>query len=292
MRTAFRISIVRFLYAFVFFECFCSLLPAQTPLPDSQSFLAQFRKKLHRDRTLLSQYTYTEKYTHIDLDPNGKPKRTEVTVYQVLPGAEYWQSYRRMISKDGVALSEKELEKEDRDHENEMRKHEKKSEAELRKDREKDDREEQELLDEVFAMYDVRFVGRETIAARPAILMTFNSKPSYKPKTSDAKMIQHVDGKIWVDEEDHELVKLEAEVAEPISLGAGLLAKVQMGSRLTFERRKVNDEVWLPVASQVNLNARVLLLKGLNIREVVEYSDHKKYRVETNFKFGPVPNLD
>jgi hypothetical protein len=132
-------------------------------------------------------------------------------------------------------------------------------------------------------------VSREMVDNRPTIVMTFGPRAGYKPKTGDAKLIQHVQGKVWADEEDHELVRLEAELTEPVSFGAGILAKVQKDSKVTFVRRKVNDEVWLPVRVEVDIDGRLLLFKGLHMKEIDEYSDHKKYRVETNIRFGPPP---
>jgi hypothetical protein len=87
----------------------------QTPLPDRDSFLSEFRKTLKRDETLLSQYTYTQSETETTLDSKGKPKKTEVNVYQVIQGREEWQTYRRRISKNGVPLSEKDIVMLDRD---------------------------------------------------------------------------------------------------------------------------------------------------------------------------------
>ena len=43
------------------------------PLPELQTFLADFRRSLHTDDLLLSDYTYTEKRTSIELDSNRKP---------------------------------------------------------------------------------------------------------------------------------------------------------------------------------------------------------------------------
>jgi hypothetical protein len=109
------------------------------------------------------------------------------------------------------------------------------------------------------------------------------------PKSREGKVLQHIAGQAWIAEDDHELARLEAEIIDTISIGAGLLAKVQKGSRLTFERRKINDEIWLPVRVDASLSGRLLLLKGINQREVTEYSDHQKYTVDTILKFGEVP---
>ena len=278
---------------------FCLLLwtfwPAlqDSPLPDARTFLEEFRKNLHTDTRLLSQYTYTQKETDISLDSKGKPKKTEINVYQVIHGEEEWQTYRRQITKNGVPVSDKDLLKEDQKEkervEKEIRKRENRSEAKRRQDKEKEEREEREAIDEVFAVYDVQLVRREPLDGIVTILVTFKAKPGYKPRTRDGKILQHVAGRAWISEDDHQLARLEAEVIEPISIGGGLLAKLQTGSTLSFERRKVNNEIWLPVRAETSINGRLLLLKGLNMREVTEFSDHKKYSVDTTITFGDAP---
>jgi hypothetical protein len=98
--------------------------------------------------------------------------------------------------------------------------------------------------------------------------------------------MQHLAGRAWIDEEEHQVARIEAEVIEPFSIGlAGILAKLQKGASITEERRKFNDEIWLPVKTEVSLNARVLLLAGISFHQIVEYSDHKKYNVDTILKF-------
>ena len=268
-------------------------LPAQEkPLPDPASFISEFRKTLHSDDKLLSQYTYTEKETSDTLDSNGKVKKTEINVYQVFNAEEDWKSYRRQIVRDGVPVSEKDLEKKDREEkervEKETSKRGKKSEAERQKDKAKADREEQEILDDVFALYDLQLVRRDILDGLPAILVTFKPKANFKPKTREGKALQHIGGNAWIAEDDHELARLEAEIIDPISIGAGILAKVNKGSTVVLERRKINGEIWLPVKTEATLNAKVLMLKGYNLREVSEYSEHKKFGVDVQLIFGEV----
>jgi hypothetical protein len=84
-------------------------------------------------------------------------------------------------------------------------------------------------------------------------------------------------------------VRLEAEVIDQIKIGAGLLAKLQKGSTLALELLKINDEIWLPVKFEMLLNGRLLLLKGLNMRIIVEFSEHKKFNVDTILDFREIP---
>src|SRR5438045_2475730 len=85
------------------------------PLPDPAAFMEEFRKTLSTPDKMLSQYTYTYKETEISLDSNGKTTKTETTEYHVINGAEPWQTYERKISKNGVPLTDKDLEKQDRE---------------------------------------------------------------------------------------------------------------------------------------------------------------------------------
>jgi hypothetical protein len=268
-----------------------TLAPRQTdkPLPDQATFLAEFRKNLTTPQKLLSQYTYTYKETEITLDSKGKAKKTETNVYHVINGAEDWQTYEKKISKNGVPLPQNELEKEDRKErervEKETRKRASWSEAKRQQEKAKAERQERESADDVFATFDYQFVRRDMINGVSTILVNFKPKVGYKPKTSDAKDLQHVSGRLWISEDDHQFVKLEAEVIDAIKIAGGLLAKLQKGSTLTLELRKINDEIWLPEKFEMAINGRLLLLKGLNMRIVLEFSEHKKFNVDTILNF-------
>jgi len=264
----------------------------ERPLPDPAGFIAEFRKTLHSDDKLLSQYTYTDKETRLSLDSKGNIKSTEVNVYQVFRDEEEWKTYRRQIVRKGVPVSEKELAKQDREEKDrvakETNKRGKQSEEKRKQEQAKADREEQEMLDDVFAMYDYQFIRRDIINGASTVLLTFTPKANFKPGTRDGKILQHIGGRAWISEDDHQLARLEAEILDPISIGAGILAKLQKGSTLTFERRKINDEIWLPVRAEILLNAKVLLLKGFNMREVSEFSEHKKFGADIQLIFGEV----
>jgi hypothetical protein len=277
----------------------CFLLLAAFPqkqeksLPEQTSFMEEFRKNLHAPDKLLSRYTYTENETEITLDSKGKIKKTETNVYHVFHGTEEWQTYERQISKNGVPLTQKELEKQDRKErervENETRKRASWSEAKRKQEKAKAEREERESTDDIFATFEYQLVRREMLNGVSAILVNFKPKKNYKPKTGDAKNLQHVAGRAWIAEDDHQLVKLEAEVIDQIKIGAGLLAKLQKGSTLALELLKINDEIWLPVKFEMLLNGRLLLLKGLNMRIIVEFSEHKKFNVDTILDFREIP---
>jgi hypothetical protein len=188
-----------------------TLLPQEPtrPLPELAPFLAEFRKTLQTDDKRLSEYTYTETETEITLDGKGKAKKSETNVYQVINGPEEWQSYRRQTIRKGVAVTEKELEKKDREHEKQVEKvkekRAKEPEARRLEAKAKEDREDQKILDELFAVYEIKMVRREVLDDRDTILMTFKPRPA-TVKTREGKIIQH----LWQSmgfEDDHELAR-------------------------------------------------------------------------------------
>jgi hypothetical protein len=81
-------------------------------LPDSNTFISEFRKTLRSDDELLQNYSYTEKETRTENDRSDNPKSTEVNIYQVFP--DRGQLYRRLISKNGIPLTQTELDKDSR----------------------------------------------------------------------------------------------------------------------------------------------------------------------------------
>jgi hypothetical protein len=194
------------------------LLAAQNPkpLPELKPFLTEVRKKLHTDNLLLSQYTYTEKRTVMHFDSNQKPVKTEVNVFDIFEGSPERVGYRRQIVRNGVPLTPLELQKEDQEFQKQKEPIERKlkqaAPAEREKARADRLRKEDEILDDVFAIYDdVQMVGRETLDGRPVILLNFRPRKDYKPKTEEGQRMLHVAGSAWFSETDHELARAHLE---------------------------------------------------------------------------------
>jgi len=261
------------------------------PLPDLGPFLSELQKTIHTDGLLLSQYTYTQRTTEMELDSKNKPKKTEVKAFQVFPGSSEHVAYRRQIEKDGRPLTQDEAQKEEQALQKRIEEAQQRrariTPAERDRRRAQRLRKEQQIIDDAFGVFDVRMTGREIVDGRPAIVLQFRPRvpATYKPTTFEGKNMQHVAGKAWVDEQDHQIARVEIEVTDTISIGLGILARLQKGASILEERRKFNDEIWLPVRTEVTLNAKILLLKGFNIRQITEYSDQKKYSVDTVISF-------
>ena len=259
------------------------------PLPELEPFLKEVRQKLRSDRSLLSQYTYTEKRIENRLDGKGNVKKTEERIYEIYPSIVRELSYERLIERDGNPVPMKELEKQDREHDRKWREHERKLEREgtsARKERldkeAKARHEEDAVINELFHLYEIRMLRRDLLRDLPAILLDFTPRKDFKPKTDGAKVLKKVAGRVWINEADHEIIRVEAELIENYSVGAGILARLNQGATLVFQRQKVNNEIWLPSEARFTGAARVLLLKRIRMDATSQYYDYRKFTVETN----------
>lgn len=263
-----------------------------TPLPELKEFLADVRKHLRSDRLLLSQYTYTVRSTEHHLDRNGSVKKTEVKVYEVYPSLEDEMTYRRLISKNGTPVSRKELEKQDRKHEKKVRERAARLEREGTMAREKrlakeaeEFRKEEEEIDELFQLYEFELQGRAEIDGTSTIAVDFTPRSNFRARSDAAKILKKISGRAWVCEEDRQVVRIEAKLIENLGIGMGILARLQKGANMTFQRRRVNDEIWLPAEAHFQGVGRLLLFKGLRLDSMSQFSDYRKFTVGTSISY-------
>jgi hypothetical protein len=263
------------------------------PLPDQQSFLLEMRKHLQSDRTLQRSYVYTETRRELKLDKDGRTREESVKVvesYPGLPGEERWE---RLIAEDGRPVPPEELARQDRERQqkaNEMvQRLARNSTKELaRQEHEVQNahRERDQVVSDIYSVFEMRMIGRERVEDHDTIALLLTPRRDAKPQTRAGEEMRHFSVRAWVSENDHELVKLEAEAIDDLKTGFGLLARVHKGARVSFLRRKVNDEVWLPAVVSYSGSARVGLLVTLRRSGTSEFSGYRKYSVDTSEGLG------
>jgi hypothetical protein len=263
--------------------------PAERPLPDVRTFLEHVRDNLRSDGSLLAKYTFTEKNTEARLDGNGGVKKMKTAVYEVYPSGAPGKMYRRLIERDGKPLDPKELAEEDRKQEErtERRRLELENETEAGRQQrlakeEAARQKERAIVDEIFRMDELVIEGREVIDGRSTLRISFRPRPEYKPELEEARALQKLAGRAWVDEQNYQLVRIEAELLDNLGVGPGRLIRLQKGAQATFERRLVNEEIWLPARATFRGVAKLLIFVLGRVNVISEYSDYKKFSVSTS----------
>jgi hypothetical protein len=142
-----------------------------------------------------------------------------------------------------------------------------------------------EAVGDIYTVFDIKLTGRERIEGHDTIAFTLTPRPESKPKTREGEMMKKFIVHAWISEFDYELVRLEAEAIDNLSWGLGFFAKLHKGAQLSFLRRKINNEVWLPAVASYRGSARVGLLWTLRRTGTYEYSGYKKFSVDTSSSF-------
>jgi hypothetical protein len=265
----------------------------ERPLPDLTVFMPEVKKRLQTDQSLQSSYSYVETRHERKLDGSGRVTSESVKVIENYPGLPGEPRWERLISEDGKPVPAKDLDKQDRERREKAEEYARrlasqpdKERARQTRDGNKARREMAETVDDIFRVYDIRMMGRESIDAHDTIRFTLTPRPNANPQTRDGGYMRHFTGTAWVSESDYELVRLNVEAVDTVGIGLGLLARVGKGARLAFERRKVNGEVWLPASASYSFNARVGLLKMLRRNATLDFSNYRKFTVDTSSTFS------
>jgi hypothetical protein len=266
----------------------------ERPLPDYDTFAAQVKKHLATDEARQSGYTIMERRIEQRLDASGRTTEEAVKVFEVYPGLPGEDRYRRLIEEDGKPVPPDKLAQQDRERQRDVESYARKLSSEPEREKatraiEKERARYTAAVDDIFRIYDIRMAKRESIEGHNTILATLTPKADPKPRTDDGKIMTHFKARAWISESDYELVRAEIEAVDTLSFGLGLLARVHKGTVATYQRRKVNNEVWLPERVTWTASAKVLLLKSLRLRGVSEFSNYRKFTVDTSTSYARPP---
>lgn len=262
---------------------------APRPLPDPDVLRREVRARLQIDDARQRDYIYTETERRLSVDGTGRAREEHVTVTESYPGLPGKPRWERRLQEDGRPVPAAELAKHDRERQQEaeayLRKHARMTSAELddeRRDREKHRQEQSAMLDDAFRVFAFTMTGRERLGGVETIALTIEPRRDVKTTTRQGGWAKHFRGKAWVSESDYELARLDLEAIDTVSMGLGMLARLHEGSTLSFERRRMDDGVWLPARATIAASARVLLLKRLRLNTITEFSQYRKFAVETS----------
>ena len=237
------------------------------------------------DEAKLKDYMFRQTQTFDETDGHGGVKKREVRVYDV-----FWLQgvpVRKMVSKDGHPLPEQELKKEDERIDKEVKAAKERREKQSGKGKETDPRGNEEVtVSRILELGTFSNARRVQIAGRDAIAADYAGDPKAKTRNRAEEMIRDLEGTVWVDEEDKELVKTQGRFLRSFKIGGGLLANIKEGTSFGMEQRKINAEVWLPTRFEGHGSARLLLFVNLNGSVQMVDEDFRKFKATSTLLPG------
>jgi hypothetical protein len=258
-------------------------LPAASPLSQDQirDLIREAAEKDMENDKKQSNYTYMQREEEHKLDGKGQVKSSESRTYEIM--VLYEEPVRRLIARDDKPLSASDARKEDEKVQKIIEKRKNESESDRRKRLEKQDKDREQarqFVKEIADAYDFGFAGQQDLDGRETLVIDAQPRPGYQPHLKDAKFLPKFRFRVWLDRAEKQWVKLDVQCVDTVSVGL-FLVRLHKGSNIQIEQVRVNHEVWLPKHVSLKLDARVALLKGVNIAEDVTYRDYKKFRTDT-----------
>ena len=256
------------------------------PLPDIAALLKEVQANQDRIDTILESYSYTQTITSRELSKEGVLREKESQTFQV--SFYKGRQIRRLTAKNGKPLSTEEQAKEDKKIEKivtNLEDREAKKQAKIARqsaDEKPEEEDKRVSVAELLRASNLVNPRRERFRGRDVIVFDFEPNPNFDFTNvkSFLKFFGKMTGVMWIDVQDKQVTRLEAALADNFKVGGGIMANMKKGAAFISESERVNDEVWLPSRVELNAVVKVILVKGININQVAEYSDYQKFNSE------------
>ena len=257
---------------------------------DARAIVLRSVERDQRDLDTRRNYTYITVTEQRNLDSAGHVKKVESRTHEVL--ILYGRPYQRLIAKDGKPLppedDRKERERMDKEISRRARQSEKEKERRSQEES-RNTRQQREILSEIADAFEFRVLGEEEVGGFAAWVIQAEPRAGYRPRSRETRILPNFRGKLWITKDEHRWVKVDAEVIRRISFG-WVLARLNPGTTLALEQKRVRDEIWMPSQVRLRIIARVALLKKFDAEVLVTYSNYRKFQSESRItETGEIP---
>ena len=248
--------------------------PAQPPPADANPYVRGLVGAHRQREEALSRYTYDVNERRERLDKHGRVRRREIRQSEVFHVRG--RPVRRLVARDG-----RPLEGRDREHEDER------VEKLVEAIRSGDVVTEQPgvRLSRILERFDFEEQPAEKIEGRCTRVFDFAARPGDFDLDRD-KLLRKLTGRLWVDEEEKAVVRLEARNTAGLKFALGLGASV---SSLTFGMgfTRMEEGVWLPRSLEAYAEGRRFLFRKFRSRRTTTYSNFRRFDVDVEERLQP-----
>lgn len=225
----------------------------EKPLPERQVFFEATRGNLERAQTRQAAYAYRERRRELHTNPFGRlGSGTGTEEYDVTPLPDGGTA-RTLVARDGQPVK-----------------------GETTNSRPRARGSKKSAVTDTAETLDLVLERRERLNGRDVIIVTFSPKADARPETREGKLARNFRGKIFVDEADAEVVRVEATAIDDISYGLGVVARVNRGATVTLVRERVDAGMWLPTSIRFSGEGRAMVFRKLRVDHLIEWFNYRR----------------
>jgi hypothetical protein len=246
------------------------------PLPEGDAFVRGLLAAERRREEALSRYTYDVSEVREELDKGGRVRKRRTRDFEVF--VVQGRPVRRLVARDGRALTGREREKQER-HAREL--------AEALAAGKAASEQPRVRLSKLLERYRFVAVSREELDGRCAVAFDITALPGDFALERDS-LLRRLAGRLWVDEAERAVARVEVHNTSGIKLALGLGASVSsLSFRIEFTR--LPDGVWLPRLVESLAVGRKFLVSSFRVRTTTCYRRYRRFEVEVQEEVHETP---
>jgi hypothetical protein len=219
-------------------------------------------KEMQLQDSLLAGYCYLKTVVVEFLNNDLVTKKSEERLVEVT-SIPHGTDIEVLVAVNGKRISEKERQK---------------SEAEQRRRAQGGATQLSLSSEDLITQFDWSFAGMEQVNGRPAAVLSFKPKPGavYKGKDPKAdKFMKKVGGRVWVDDAEHAISRIEFKSTEPVKSVGGLLWTLN-SLFVREERKRLPEGVWIDSTGEYFVDATALVVKRIVRRSTTRTHNYRK----------------
>ena len=130
----------------------------------------------------------------------------------------------------------------------------------------------------------------ETLADRPALRLEFAARPGcMQAPGRAARILGNLDGRLWIDPEGHELLRIEGHLRSPVTFGFGILGKVETFD-LEVDREAVSPGVFAMTRLEYHAKGRMFPARRFDLRNRRDRTSFQRTTGDTLSSSTTTPN--
>jgi hypothetical protein len=131
------------------------------------------------------------------------------------------------------------------------------------------------MLDQLTKAFDFRLLGNQRLKGHSVYVLGAHPRKDYRPPDRDSQVLTGMEGKLWIERNSFQWVRVEAHVMHPVRI-EGIVAEVEPGTEFELEKMPVTADIWLSQHFAQRSNAKVMLFWPHRAQEDITYSNYHK----------------
>lgn len=127
-----------------------------------------------------------------------------------------------------------------------------------------------QINDDMIKRFQFAITNREVLQGRPTLVIEVKPRKDLKATTTEEEVLARIAGRIWVDEEENEVVQAHLSLQETLKIGWGGMLGALRELRFSVERTRLQAGTWINSNTDLWLHFRQLFnAKRIEVSEKV-----------------------